>query len=97
MNEVLAGRTPYAVKLKAVEIGIRPDWPERRLAVMTDLLQYRFRNEPDFAELLLSTGNSQILYVVWDDVYWGYREGGENWMGRLLELVRSDLGNDRSE
>lgn len=60
-------------------------------------LQYRFRNEPDFAELLLSTGNSQILYVVWDDVYWGHREGGENWMGRLLELVHSDLVNDRSE
>jgi hypothetical protein len=35
--------------------------------------------------------------VVWDDVYWGYREGGENWMGRLLELVRSDRVNDRSE
>lgn len=93
-DELLAGPTPYAVEKSAHEIGLRAEWFDSQLAVMADLLRRRFQNERDLADLLLSTGDSQLLYQAWDDAFWGYGDGGENWMGRLLELVRSEISAD---
>lgn len=69
-------------------------WPDARLAVMAGLLRAKFTQHPDLAEFLLDTGNATISYIDHDESpYWrdaGPR-GGRNWVGRLLELVRSEL------
>ncbi|GIG21377.1 hypothetical protein Cch01nite_21010 [Cellulomonas chitinilytica] len=93
-SDVLSAPTPFAVEKAARAAGLRPDWPDRQLAVMTDLLRHRFGKEKDLAQLLRSTGSSQILYQAFDDHVWGCADGGENWMGRLLELVRSELADE---
>ncbi|MES5822526.1 NADAR family protein [Streptomyces sp. RG80] len=70
------------------------DWPDVRLAVMAGLLRAKFTQHPDLAEILLATGGAMISYAGHEESpYWrdaGSR-GGRNWVGRLLELVRSEL------
>ncbi|NNN32135.1 NADAR family protein [Streptomyces sp. S3(2020)] len=70
------------------------DWPDVRLAVMAGLLRAKFTQHPDLAEILLATGSATISYTGHEESpYWrdaGSR-GGRNWIGRLLELVRSEL------
>ncbi|GGV70615.1 hypothetical protein GCM10010277_81780 [Streptomyces longisporoflavus] len=72
----------------------RSDWPDVRLAVMAELLRAKFTQHPELARVLLSTGDARISYTglsdspFWRDVPDGR---GRNWMGRLLELTRSQL------
>ncbi|MEU5536674.1 NADAR family protein [Streptomyces sp. NPDC020362] len=72
----------------------RADWPDVRLAVMAGLLRAKFAQHPGLAEVLLATGDATISYTgSSDSPYWtdGWDERGRNWVGRLLELVRSEL------
>ncbi|MFE4261222.1 NADAR domain-containing protein [Streptomyces sp. NPDC056883] len=72
----------------------RADWAARRLAVMAGLLRAKFDQHPRLAELLAATGEGAILYSGSDSPFWrdeGSRGGGRNWVGRLLELIRSEL------
>ncbi|MFI1647173.1 NADAR family protein [Streptomyces avidinii] len=72
----------------------RADWSGVRLAVMAGLLRAKFDQHPDLADLLLATGEAGIRYTGFSDApFWREEEprGGRNWMGRLLELVRSEL------
>ncbi|MER7733032.1 NADAR family protein [Streptomyces erythrochromogenes] len=72
----------------------RADWPGVRLAVMAGLLRAKFDQHPRLAEVLLATGEAPIVYTGSSDArFWRDegRGGGRNWMGRLLELVRSEL------
>jgi hypothetical protein len=41
------------------------------------------------ARQLRETGDARLLYGDWGSRYWG--SSGANWLGRLLELVRSEL------
>ncbi|MGE6737707.1 NADAR family protein [Streptomyces sp. NPDC059900] len=72
----------------------RSDWPDIRLAVMAELLRAKFTQHPELARVLVSTGDARISYTglsdspFWRDVHDGR---GRNWMGRLLELTRSEL------
>lgn len=90
-TELPEGPTPPAVEAAAREAGLRPDWPARQLAVMTDLMRRRFAEQPDLADLLRSTGTARIQCQKWNDLYWGHDDNGENWLGRVLELLRSEL------
>ncbi len=82
----------------AQELGgscpLRPDWSVRRVAVMTEILRAKFTQHPPMAEILLATGDAVLIYTGYSESpFWtdrGPREG-RNWMGRLLELVRSEL------
>lgn len=77
----------------------RADWPSVRLAVMGGLVRAKFTQHPGVAEILLATGDARISYTglsespFWRDVPDGR---GRNWMGRLLELVRSELVAEQS-
>ncbi len=61
---------------------------------MRGLLEAKFTQHPALAEILLDTGDSRISYTgLSDSPFWrdipDHR--GRNWMGRLLELTRSEL------
>lgn len=52
---------------------------------------------PPLAEVLAATGEAAISYTGASDApFWrdGGSRGGRNWMGRLLELVRSELASE---
>ncbi len=83
---------------EARELGGRAahqdDWPNVRLAVMAGLLRAKFTQHPEPAQVLLSTGDAGISYTgLSDSPFWrdASDSRGRNWMGRLLELTRSEL------
>jgi predicted NAD-dependent protein-ADP-ribosyltransferase YbiA (DUF1768 family) len=72
----------------------KADWPLMRPAVMRGLLDAKFTQHPALAEILLATGDSRISYTgLSDSPFWrdAADHRGRNWMGRLLELTRSEL------
>ena len=85
-----AGR-PYDAEKLAGQAAIRPDWPAVRIAVMARLLRAKFAQHPQLAETLMATGDGRIEYTSAGSDYWNAGRGqGRNWMGRLLELTRSE-------
>jgi predicted NAD-dependent protein-ADP-ribosyltransferase YbiA (DUF1768 family) len=58
---------------------------------MADLLRAKYRQHPQLAAGLLDAGDAPLLaqddpWVA--DGFWG---GARNWLGRVLEVVRSEL------
>lgn len=78
-------------------IGLRPDWEQKKVEVMFDLLRQKFSNEP-FRKLLLHTGKAHIQEGnTWGDVFWRVSlisGKGENMLGRLIMRVRDDLRDE---
>lgn len=75
----------------------REGWAAARLAVMSTLLRAKYTQHPALADVLLSTGDARIMYVDFDSGYWAANgQHPSNWVGRLLELVRSELAAARS-
>jgi predicted NAD-dependent protein-ADP-ribosyltransferase YbiA (DUF1768 family) len=67
---------------------------------MYDLLKKKFISGSELAERLLATGHAILEEGKWwGDQYWGTVLGvGENWLGKLLMMVRGGLrleGNPR--
>jgi predicted NAD-dependent protein-ADP-ribosyltransferase YbiA (DUF1768 family) len=71
----------------------RANWPVTRIALMHTLLREKFTRHPPNADVLIATGDSQLLYTDTTKSFWTttHRDTGRNWIGRLLELVRSEL------
>ncbi|BBH69518.1 hypothetical protein ACTI_62030 [Actinoplanes sp. OR16] len=74
----------------AQQLGVRDDWPAVRLAAMHTVVRAKFQQHPDLAAVLAGTGDGRIEYNV-SSPYWSGGKEGRNWMGRLLELVRSEM------
>jgi predicted NAD-dependent protein-ADP-ribosyltransferase YbiA (DUF1768 family) len=80
----------------AYELGIEArrtaGWSDVRLAVMTNLVRAKFEQHPDLAERLMATGDARIsgAFSI-SGRYWQGGAHGRNWLGRILELVRSEL------
>jgi predicted NAD-dependent protein-ADP-ribosyltransferase YbiA (DUF1768 family) len=59
---------------------------------MLRLLRLKLEQHPDLAEVLTATGDARIRYSDLGSPFWSSgSEPGGNWVGRLLELVRSEL------
>jgi len=88
---------PYDAEKLAGQVPLWPDWPAVRLAVMARLLRAKYTQHPELADILLATGDARIHYTGTGSRYWnaGRREG-RNWMGRLLELIRSEIASERA-
>jgi ribA/ribD-fused uncharacterized protein len=89
---VLASPDPRTAKHRGYKVKIRPDWDEQRVEVMRRLLRVKFKR-PELAAALLSTGAAELIEGnTWGDTFWGVCRGvGENWLGRLLMELRSEL------
>ncbi|MFI5833660.1 NADAR family protein [Micromonospora sp. NPDC051300] len=66
----------------------RDGWPAVRLGLMAALLRDKFARHPAMAHRLRETGDARLLYGDWGSRYWN--SAGANWVGRLMELVRSE-------
>ncbi|WP_333736270.1 NADAR family protein [Streptomyces sp. IBSBF 2806] len=90
--EILGAERPYDAQKLAEDSPLRDDWSQVRVAVMTRLLRAKFQQHPEFAETLMATGATRLIYTEIGSTFWGQHGlEGRNWMGRLLELVRSEL------
>ena len=73
---------------------LRSDWEAVKREVMLVALRAKFSQHPALSTLLLETGDARLVEHTPRDRYWG--DGGDgsgkNWLGRLLERVREELG-----
>jgi predicted NAD-dependent protein-ADP-ribosyltransferase YbiA (DUF1768 family) len=84
--------TPAEAKREGRKLKLRPDWEDVKIDVMYELLRSKFKLY-DLADRLIKTGDSRLEEGnTWGDRVWGTVDGvGENNLGRLLMIVRSEL------
>ena len=87
---------PSLTAAKAKKMGrkliLRSDWEDVKLTVMERCLRIKFSN-PQLGFKLIQTGNEELVEVNWwNDRFYGVCNGqGENWLGKLLMKMRSEL------
>lgn len=87
--------TPSIAKKVGKCIKMISDWDEKKYDIMRKGLFQKFNNNNEFQNLLLSTGNVQIIeFNWWGDYIWGYdakNKVGANALGKLLMEIRENL------
>jgi N-glycosidase YbiA len=72
---------------------LRADWESVKVGLMRIALRAKFSQHPELRDLLLATGEAEIIEHTTNDRYWG--DGGDgsgrNMLGRLLMDVRTEL------
>jgi hypothetical protein len=72
---------------------LRADWNKVRDAVMREVVLAKFSQHDDLREILLATGEAELVEHTTNDSYWG--DGGdgsgENKLGKILMSVREEL------
>ena len=69
------------------------DWHNRKVAIMSHLLQQKFHQRSPLVELLLETGDAELIEGnTWGDTFWGVCRGvGSNMLGQMLMRERDEL------
>lgn len=82
----------YRAKQLGRSLMLRPDWEEKKLTIMEELLRQKFADEV-CKRLLLSTQDAELVEGNhWGDTFWGVCGGrGHNHLGRLLMKIRSEI------
>jgi len=72
---------------------LRPDWEQVRDDVMRRAVRAKFRTHADIREILLATGDQEIIEDSPTDHYWGQGStgAGKNTLGRILMEARTQL------
>lgn len=75
------------------KVPIRFDWEERKDEFMYRAVLAKFQAHSDLKQLLLSTGQEEIIEKTTRDYYWGCGANGtgKNMLGRILMQVREEL------
>ena len=78
---------------------LRSDWEKVKLDVMYKALLAKFSQHNNLRDMLMKTGNRQLIEHTSRDSYWG--DGGDghgqNNLGQLLMKVRSELSSSKSD
>jgi ribA/ribD-fused uncharacterized protein len=86
------GLTPGAAKRLGQRLGIRPDWDDVKLSVMTRLNEQKYM-QPDLRKKLCDTYPQDIVEGnTWGDTFWGVCDGkGSNHLGKILMAIRMQI------
>lgn len=81
-----AGKTLY----------LRYDWDAVKQSVMAEILESKFRLNPELKQKLIATSGKYLEETNWwNDRYWGVCRGkGMNILGKLLMLLRDKLEDE---
>ena len=92
-----------ASKRKGRSVKLRTDWELVKYKLMVEICYAKFSQHPELAEILLSTGNEELVENTtgWHDNTWGNCECprcvnkvGKNLLGKALMEVREQLRNN---
>lgn len=88
---IRSAANPNDAKRLGRSLTLRPDWDSVRVSTMRELIREKFKN-PFLRHLLVATGDLKLINENrWNDKFWGMVNGvGENWLGKILEEVRSE-------
>jgi ribA/ribD-fused uncharacterized protein len=78
---------------------IRADWNEVKDDIMMRAVLRKFETHADIREILLATGDEELIEKTTDDYYWGCGTNGtgRNRLGQILMEVREELRRRASE
>lgn len=90
-----------SIPMEAANMGrdrskpLRKDWEEVKDDIMRRAVLEKFKANNDVKEILLSTGDDQIIEKTAKDYYWGCGEDGtgKNMLGKILMETRDILRN----
>jgi ribA/ribD-fused uncharacterized protein len=91
-------KTPIEAKKLGRSLQLRNDWYDVRIDIMKCLVKEKFEN-PFLNHLLLETESYSLINEnKWNDKFWGVTKGvGENWLGKIIEEVRSEVRKELNE
>jgi ribA/ribD-fused uncharacterized protein len=71
----------------------RPDWGEVKLEIMRRADRAKFEQNPELAQLLLDTGQAELVEDSLSEPFWGIGPdgSGSNWAGRVLMEIREEM------
>ena len=80
---------------EAKKLGRHVDFPINwlmvRVVIMEEVLMAKF-SDPELRQKLLDTGDEELVEGNnWNDRFWGVDGSGENYLGKLLMKVRSEI------
>lgn len=85
-------KSPYEAKKLGKSIIAREGWDDLKVDTMRFLINEKFKNPFLRYMLLLTDGYNLINENKWNDKFWGMTNGiGQNWLGKILEEVRSQI------
>lgn len=84
---------PSEAKHAGRRVTLRKDWENVKIDIMCDIVEAKFRQNPDLAKKLLTTGDMYLEEGnTWDDRTWGVVNGvGANNLGRIIMEIRALL------
>ena len=77
---------------------LRTDWEQVKDDTMREAVRQKFRTHKDIQQMLLDTGDEELLENAPSDYYWGIGAdgSGRNMLGKILMEVRNELRHERS-
>lgn len=98
LRRKIASLTSGGAKHAGRRLPFVPDWEERKLGIMREIVRKKFRAHPVLARALLLTGDAKIVeQAPWGDRFWGVCAGqGRNELGKLLMEIRAALRTELS-
>jgi ribA/ribD-fused uncharacterized protein len=92
MSKITAGESKRFGKT----IELRSDWEEVKCGIMKEIVEAKFRQNPELKAKLLATGTAHLEEGnTWGDRIWGVcppgSGNGTNWLGKILMEVRAEF------
>jgi hypothetical protein len=92
LEEIRLAKTPKqaAIMGRDRRLPLRPDWEQVKDDVMRSAVLRKFQTHADIREILLSTGDEELVENAPGDYYWGCgKDGtGKNMLGIILMEIR---------
>jgi ribA/ribD-fused uncharacterized protein len=84
---------------QAAEMGrdrarpLRPDWEQVKDDIMREAVRQKFLKHKDIQQILLGTGDEELIEATSNDYYWGCGTNGtgKNMLGKILMEVRAEI------
>jgi ribA/ribD-fused uncharacterized protein len=97
-DHVRSQEKPYeaAREGRRKDLPLREDWEDVKVLVMRRILIAKFKRIEYMRNLLLSTGNAEIVEYSDKDYFWGRGKDGAgyNMLGKLLMEMREEIKNE---
>lgn len=78
-------KNPVQAKRLGRKVKLRDDWEEVKLDIMTEVVSQKFLQHPHLIEMLLQTGDEELV----EGNKWDVCKGkGENHLGKILMKIR---------
>ena len=97
-QKVMSARTPMEAALLGRDrnMPLRKDWDSVKDDIMLKAIRAKVAQHDDVKELLVSTGDAQLVEHTKNDSYWA--DGGDgsgcNRLGKILMAVRAEIQNN---